>query len=325
MTRASYLAWLLVPCITLANDGSAEATAAGGIQLVREARISMEKERLAISKDLITVEYEFLNTTNQDITTEVAFPVPEYDIHSMFTAGPSDLEGWHVWVEGKELKYQTETKALLDGIDFTGLLRSMSIDIASFGQWDTDVNGKVSGEISRLAKHQQEELMRAGLLNDDLPLWSVRKTYHWQQLFPAQKALHVKHEYKPQLGLEHLDEDSLRQKKAEDFVKLADVCVDPPVRKALIAAVPNDNGFAEGYVEGEWVDYILTTANTWKTPIKIFELSIERPKPKGHEHYLVSLCWEGKIEKRGIDTFVARVTNFTPKHELRVMFFQIGK
>ena len=123
--------------------------------------------------------------------------VPEYDIHSMFTAGPSDLEGWHVWVEGKELKYQTETKALLNGIDFTGLLRSMSIDIASFGHWDTDGNGKVSGEISRLAKHQQEELMRAGLLNDDLPLWSVRKTYHWQQLFPARKTLHVKHEYKP--------------------------------------------------------------------------------------------------------------------------------
>jgi hypothetical protein len=309
----------------LANDGSAQATPAGGIQLVREARISMEKERLAISRDLITVEYEFLNTTSHDITTEVAFPVPEYDIHSMFTAGPSDLEGWHVWVENKELKYQTETKAFLNGADFTSVLRSLSIDIGSFGHWDADVNGRVTGEVSRLPRRRQEELVRAGLLKDDLPLWSVRKTYHWQQLFPANKTLHVRHEYKPELGLEHLDEDTLRGKKAEDFVKLADVCVDAPVRKALIAVVPNDNGFAEGSVEGEWIDYILTTANTWKTPIREFELLIERPKPKGNEHYLVSLCWEGKVEKRGVDTFAARATNFTPKHELRVMFFQIGK
>jgi hypothetical protein len=97
------------------------------------------------------------------------------------------------------------------------------------------------------------------------------------------------------------------------------------LRKTLIAAVPNDNGFYEGSIDPLWVDYILTTANTWKTPIKDFELIIEKPKPKGPEHYYVSLCWDGKIEKRGVDMFVARVANFVPKRELRVMFFQVGK
>jgi hypothetical protein len=153
----------------------------------------------------------------------------------------------------------------------------------------------------------------------------VKKTYHWQQRFPAHQTLHVKHQYKPETGLQHLNEDVLRGKKAESYGKLADACVDSSVRKALIAAAPKRNGFAEGYVEGVSVDYILTTANTWKTPIKDFELLIARPKPKGHEHHLVSFCWDGKVEQRGPDTFVARATNFTPKHELRVMFFQIGE
>ena len=68
----------LIPGTASPNDAAA-STAAGGIQLRREARISMEKERLFISEKKITVEYEFLNETDQDITTEVAFPVPPYD------------------------------------------------------------------------------------------------------------------------------------------------------------------------------------------------------------------------------------------------------
>jgi hypothetical protein len=118
----------------------------------------------------VTVDYEFLNTTGQDITTEVAFPVPEYNIYSFFTAGPRDLEGWHVWVEGAELKYQTETRAELDGVDYTDMLKRMSIDIASFGHWDQTPEGKAAGEVRRLGKGQQAELARAGLVMDELPV-----------------------------------------------------------------------------------------------------------------------------------------------------------
>jgi len=64
--------------IVLGND-SAASRAIGGIQLRREANISMEKERLTISEAKVTVEYEFLNQTDKNITTEVAFPIPPYD------------------------------------------------------------------------------------------------------------------------------------------------------------------------------------------------------------------------------------------------------
>jgi Domain of unknown function (DUF4424) len=321
--RSGLLAAVLISAPLFANDGSAKSTPAGGIQLKREARISMEKERLTISMDRVSVEYEFLNETDQDIATEVAFPVPEYDIGFQFTAAPSDLEGWHVWVEGKELKYETEAKAMLKGVDQAAVLRRMSIDIPTFGHWYYE-GAKPVSDIQKLPKAAQDQLERLGLVHD-FPTWSVRKTYHWSQVFPAHKILHVRHEYKPELGLEHLSLANLQGKEKEPYAKLSDSCVDPGLRKTLIAAVPNDNGFAEGYIEPRWVDYILTTANTWKTPIKDFELVIQKPRPEGKKRFYVSLCWDGKIEQRDAETFVTKLTNFIPRQELRVMFFQVGR
>jgi hypothetical protein len=58
-------------------DAGAYASAMGGIRFRKESRISMEKERLTISKSRVTVEYEFLNNTDKDITIGLAFPIPD--------------------------------------------------------------------------------------------------------------------------------------------------------------------------------------------------------------------------------------------------------
>lgn len=79
--------------------------------------------------------------------------------------------------------------------------------------------------------------------------------------------------------------------------------------------------FVEGMIDTLWVDYILTTANTWKTPIKDFELVIEKSAPQDY----VSFCWDGKVEQLDTHRLVARVRNFVPKRELKVTFFQVWK
>jgi hypothetical protein len=103
--EALLAALLLGSCAFLqANDAVAEL-AAGGIQLRQEARISMEKERLEIGLDKVRVEYEFLNLADQDITTQVAFPVPpyEYDSAALQTRYPYFTD-FRVWVDGQEVK-----------------------------------------------------------------------------------------------------------------------------------------------------------------------------------------------------------------------------
>ena len=143
----------LLPLPLAANDSDA-SVALGGVQLTREPRISMESERLTISLSKITVEYEFLNESNQDITTEVAFPIPPYE-DTERAGGIRAFDDFRLWVDGKEHKYEVEAKAFLVKYDDQGnkvgnqndvsaTLRAYNIDIPTLGHYFS--NGKYSTE-----------------------------------------------------------------------------------------------------------------------------------------------------------------------------------
>jgi hypothetical protein len=86
------------------------------------------------------------------------------------------------------------------------------------------------------------------------------------------------------------------------------------MRRFLSALVSrSDNSVPLSYI-----DFILTTANTWKTPIEDFTLIVERPHLKGAQQNLVSFCWDGPVAKLDADHFEAHLTNFVPKKELRI-------
>lgn len=258
--------------LALGNDGAA-SSGAGGIQLRHEANISMERERLTISESKVTVEYEFLNDTDKDITTEVAFPIPPYDNQADNPGGIPGFNDFHLWVDGKELKYNIDVRAKLNGKDYTDLLKTLGVDIASF---DGDYNlmgDPPKGAITRLPKQQVQQLSSLGLVDsaNGTPLWEVVKTYYWTQTFPAHKVLHVRHEYTPMIGYELINPEDLASNKphpSDPQGEVEHVCVDPSLQKGLA-----DRGLGMA-----WVDYILTTANTWKTPIKDFTLVIDRTR-----------------------------------------------
>jgi hypothetical protein len=215
--------------LSFAND-SAASVAAGGVRLTRQAQISMEKERLTISLKKVTVEYEFLNESDQDITTEVAFPVPPFELDLESAGGMRTFNDFHLWVDGRELKYETETKAMLNGKDYSGALHRLGIDIDSFGHADDAENGFVAPDIQKLAPESREVLRRAGLIDGDgRGLWKVQNTYHWTQKFPAHTVLHVRHEYEPGYGFRGAD--------VQDF--------DPVVRAKKLAEAKAEPGAGE--------------------------------------------------------------------------------
>lgn len=106
----------------IAND-SVASFSAGGIVIGKTDAIAMEKEDLFISEDKIRVSYIFRNTSNQDITTRVAFPVPEFpenpdgdvslDIHSQ-----NPMHFW-VTIDGKTKKFATEVKKKNGNVNMT--------------------------------------------------------------------------------------------------------------------------------------------------------------------------------------------------------------
>jgi hypothetical protein len=315
--------------VAIADDGAA-SIAAGGIVMTREPRITMAKEVLFISESKVRVDYDFRNDTDADITTEVAFPIPDYDL-DMGEINPSTqwLDDFRLWVDGKLIRYQIEAKAILRGQDYSGLLRSMNVDVSSFGR-STDNDTQL--QIERLSAAQKEHLAKLGLIDKvDQGYaganWKVRKKYYWSQTFPAHGVVHIRHEYTPALGnINSVAYGTMLTtgKVSENDYELASVCPT----SGLLGVLRRDKQLPHHWVSIDYVDFILTTANTWKTPIEDFTLDVERsPLAKDPNHpatgvNYVSFCWDGPTEKVDANHFRVHKANFIPSKELRVGFLQ---
>jgi hypothetical protein len=295
-------------CVTprLCGNDSAAEVAAGGIQLRKEARISMEKERLTISLKKVTVEYEFLNTTDQDITTEVAFPIPPYIWTPIDPAGSRDFSSFHVWINGSEVRFRTKARATLKGADYTQLLQKHRVDIQNFGYVD---RADQKSQIAMLSRSAKAQLISVGLIDEDgLPYWTVHLTYHWRQRFPARNIVQIRHEYAPVYGF-------ARVYLVEALKQLESPCTDLALENNLRAE--EDKHLEARRTERvplthvSWVKYILTTANTWRTPIKDFQLVIEQPEhSEPQPKYLgTRVCWDGEVRPSGKNRFVAKRLN----------------
>jgi len=323
------LAAALASSTALADDGAASISA-GGIVMTREPRITMAKEVLTISENKVIVDYDFRNDNDADITTEVAFPIPDYDL-DMGSISPSDqgFDDFKLWVDQKPVHYSTEAKAFLNGQDYSALLNSMGIDIASYGH---STDNDTQPQIQKLSTTQKERLAKAGLIDKvDGQFaganWKVRKKYYWTQTFPAHATVHIRHEYTPALGsFNSIAYGTLLTtgKANKDDYELVSVC---PTTEVL-SALRKDAQHPHHLVSIAYVDFILTTANTWKHPIEDFTLNFERPpldKDPNHPDTgvnYVSLCWDGPVEKIDANHFRAHKTNFVPSKELRIGFLQ---
>jgi hypothetical protein len=310
---------------TLSADDGAAAIAAGGIVVMkRETRIVMAKEVLTISTSKVLVDYDFRNDSDQDVTTDVAFPIPAYtdDADGPFSK-LAGFEDFKLWTDGVPTKYQIEARAYVGKHEITGLLHQLHVDIPSFGHEVCVQTCTPPKDIDRLARPQRQELSKAGAIEsiDNLtPDWRVEKKYYWTQTFPAHSVVHIRHEYTPVLGSSNTIGDvSHFDPKREADAELASLCPTPALLSSLRAAEKKqaepDSWFGLAYV-----DFILTTANTWKTPIEDFTLIVERPHEKLYNTQYVSFCWDGPVTKIDADRFSAHVDGLVPSKELRVGF-----
>ena len=347
----------LAASVAALADDSAAAIAAGGLVPRRETRIVMAKEVLRISLKKIVVDYDFRNDTDQDVTTEVAFPVPPYD--NEFAQG--DISGqsfrdFKLWVDGKPIHYESEVKATLNGRDVTGILYENHIDIRTFGHYDDTtedahhVTQILVPDFTRLPKAAQSKLYKEGLFENRggtaFSLYTVHLQYHWTQSFQAHSTVHIRHEYTPVAGdagmvmdekgmldagkapVNEINPNTLNRNDPFDITKY---CLGLPLAKSMAANIHqlalNGIGSANGdeTLILDYVDFILTSANTWKRPIVDFTLIVERPKPEDGGHVLVSFCspQNGKVEKLDTDHMQVHLTNFVPATEMHIGFFEV--
>lgn len=340
-------------------DDSAAAIAAGGLVPRRETRIVMAKEVLQISEKKIVVDYDFRNDSDENVVTEVALPIPQYSNEfEEQEISEQSFQSFRVWVDGRPITYKIEAAASFHGKKVTALLRAAGIDIPTLGHFD-DSNGiPTTRDFGRLSLSLKRQLIREGLFENlgDPPeknqgmgvfaRWTVHLQYHWTQVFPAHSTIHIRHEYMPALGFTQIDTTSVKNllsqiatgrpaKEDSGGVKLLEsFCADKPFletmarmyREAESKAKTDDEKAVAGIAYPSWVDFILTSANTWKRPIGDFTLITERGKPEIEDtQRLVSFCSPtgAKVEKIDASRFRVHLTNFIPTSELHIGFFDV--
>ncbi len=279
-----------------ADASEAAAVPAGGIQFKKGKNISMEREDLFISLDKIEATLVFKNHSHKNITTLVAFPVPEYYLDP--TGHSAKFEDFSVNINGKKIKHQIDKRAVLKGKDVTDVLERMDIP------WEDD-----NYNADDLNERDRIKLEKLGILTSlGYPLWDISKKYYWKQTFPANGQVTMKFSYTPHYGWDsnYNEGDEFPNNPTKVY---KDACLD----SAALQWLKKHNHPAV-----QEVDYILTTAKNWQGPIKNFHLIIEKPSEKG----IMSLCWNYEIKKTGPKRFESFVKDFVPDKDITVYFFQ---
>lgn len=306
------------------NDTSA-VLGAGGLSLTTSDHIVMASEDLYLSPSEVRVHYVFRNESDRDITTTVAFPLPDIDqsAFAMVFLPVEDHEnfvGFQVTADGKAIHPKLEQKAFTDnGADVTAVIMKAGLP----------VNSKLQGwedKARALPEKVWRELVEQGLIEQEDPSdrsadfsvnWNLRATFHWEQTFPAGKAVVIDHRYKPIVGGVSIFSDEAQ------FKDYARYCLDEQGKagvrhllKQAQAAAKVDPKKPSGIAPNE-VSYVLTTGANWKGPIGDFHLTIDKGKP----HAVLSLCMSG-LDKTGQTTFEIRRKDFTPTEDIGFVVFE---
>lgn len=321
---AALAALLAIPAA--ANDSTAEL-AAGGLVLKKTDSIEMRSEDLFISMEEVRVRYRFVNTSAADVTTIVAFPMPDIGGEGFFnsdvgipSADPANILGFSTLVNGKPVKAEVEQKAMVGNVDHSAWLKARGIPLAP--QLDT-----VTPALDRLSDADKAEAARRGLVVVDeydagkgweshlAPLWVLKTTFYWSQTFPAGQEVLIDHRYQPSVGgsVDTIIGTDMWSQNTEGWA--ADMkrrhCIEP----SFVAGVVKRRG-GDGYsgFQEKRVSYVLKTGANWAKPIGDFRMVID----KGAAENLVSFCATG-VKKIGPTRFEVRKSNYTPTDDLHIL------
>lgn len=342
--RLFLLPALLLATPTLANDGFGGLSATG-LTFGQTDAVAMEEEKLFIGIDKVAVDYVFRNTTDQDVTGEVIFPLPPVAVWAGYEAmmnlpedlTQEDLVGFTATVDGQPVTVTIDRIAVLeDGFDeenppskqYDNPGRDVTADLERLGIPLTLDYLAVREVLLAFPEEKRNELAALGLAEyyegdaanaippDVYGAWAIVTRYHWTQTFPAGKVVKISHSYtnRPPGGLFYWSDPP------EDYqTYLKDqYCIDEGTSKALAKALKNPEGDEFGnYGTAYNISYVLRTANSWAGPIGKFTLTLDKGDPKN----VISLCAEG-VKKTGPTTFVVEKTDYSPDRDLEVLIVQ---
>jgi hypothetical protein len=307
-----------------ANDTEAE-WAIGGLELVENDTISMDREELYISSELVKVDYTYTNHSDEPQTLLVSFPLPAMPSTDTDWLEYYQFPDWaylefSTTVDGMPVDWQMADRAMIDGNDVTALVEAEGFPL----HWYQDYEFIES--VSELDKDETARLLALGLIEPDpngwrsfMPAWQVQRHITREQVFAAHATVQVSHSYAPYVGgtvggvIHQLADGEFPDLKA-DYER--DYCTDA----AFLAGVRNrvesmaaENEYGVAYGE-TWIGYVLSSGANWRGPIGEFRLVVDKGEPEN----LVSFCMDG-VSRISPTQFEVRRTNFEPDADLDIL------
>lgn len=312
-----------------ANDTTAEL-AAGGLVFVSSDHVAMQSEDLFLSASKVKVDYVFHNDGDKDVTSVVAFPMPDVEGNGDFMIDVPDethdnFMDFSVTADGQPIAFDIDRHAFAAEVDITGLLTAARVPLLPYG-------AATSKALAQLPKEKLLDFKARGMIVDMsgngtfadadsiVPVWRLKTTYWWRMTFPAGRDVHVSHVYKPSVGstagLNFVAYQGKRFSGEAFETASRRYCFDDgfiaAVGSRLDAAGKDEVPLAES-----WMSYILTTGENWGGTIGRFHLTVDKETPDT----LISLCADG-LRKTGPTTFEMSATDFYPEHDLDILFLR---
>ncbi len=308
-----------------AND-SVAVMGAGGLEFAYSNAIEMVSEDLYISLEEIKVDYVFRNNSDKDITTIVAFPMPDirgnpYGDISIPFPDSDNFMGFSVNVNGEEIIPNLEQKAFALGLDVSEILYFADIPFLPYGRKTMDKLAQIyqSGakgvalieDLKKRAMVEVEDFGESAMGGNPIPIWTLKSTYWWEMVFPANETIKVSHKYVPAVGgtglVSFMDNMGNPTGSYDEF--LEKYCMDAPFLNAVKREILKGENFYETYIS-----YILTTAQNWYGMIGTFRLRVD----KGSTGNFVSFCGEN-LTKIAPTIFEFVANDYVPEKDLEVL------
>lgn len=321
--------WRLIPasrlCLTFAAavlfsatgaqcDDSIARFGAGGIEFLQSQEIRMLEEVLEISTKLIRVTFRFVNESDKDIHTTVAFPLPLYNRLWESHARPDEpkraMANFKVLVNGRLVATDLVRRAVTSDGDITDRLRKLGLTDKEifFDVTSSDANKRILSE--KLTEPYW---------------WKISQTVLWEMSFPAGRETLIEHSYQPAVGYSYSvptgdfnpDLDIPRVRSDKD-----NACLEDATARALEKRIKEEvaKSAKEVFVTLQDVEYILSTGRNWKGPIGSFTLRLVKERPD----QFVSVCFPGKPKKVGPTVYEFHQEDFVPPDKLVVYFYTLG-
>jgi len=321
LRSAAALGLALAAAAATANDSSAEK-AAGGLVLKQNRDIDMVSEDLFVSAEQVRVRYVFRNRAARPRRITVAFPMPDRDLAYEMESEVSYPGDFRTIVDGRPVRMEVERKAMVGGVDRSAELARVGIPVAPP---DGERAGFLADAIGRLPPAARQRLARQGLIDADsladpahqiLPMWTVRETWYWDQIFPAGRNLTVEHHYRPGVGgTAGVPLATPDYRTSEDGRRAqAEFCTDAAFLAALDRMTQRAERDRASWPMEQRIRYILTTGGNWRGPIGDFRLVVDKGRPNA----IVSFCGEG-VRRISPTQFEVRHRNWRPTRDLAVL------